>query len=94
MPPLTIRLIRQLIRARRYVVSLHAVDELEDDDLSVLDLENIVLTGKIVQRQRDRGTREVKVVIRGRALSGTPCCTVAKIGPTGRAIIITVYVEV
>lgn len=93
MPPLTIRLIRQLIRARRYVVSVHAADELEDDDLSVLDLENIVLTGKIVQRQRDRATREVKVVIRGRALSGMPSCAVAKIGPTGRAIIITVYVE-
>jgi hypothetical protein len=93
-PPLTIRLIRQLIRARRYVVSVHAADELEDDELSVLDLENIVLTGRIVQRQRDRGTREVKVVIRGRALSGMPCCTVTKIGPTGRAIIITVYVEV
>ena len=27
------------------------------------------------------------------SLTGSACCTVAKLGPTGRAIIITVYVE-
>jgi hypothetical protein len=92
-PPLTITLLRQLIRSRRYVVSAHATDELEDDALSVLDLENIILTGAIIERQRDRLTREVKVVVRGRALSGRPCCAVAKVGPTGSGIIITVYAE-
>jgi hypothetical protein len=75
------------------VVSIHAADELEDDGLSVLDLESIVLTGRIVERQRDRTSRELKVVVRGQDLAGATCCTVAKLGPTGRAIIITVYVE-
>ncbi len=93
MPPLTVRLLRQLIRSRQYVVTVHAADELEDDGLTVLDLENIILTGTVVARQRDRHTREVKVVIRGQALSGQPCCAVAKLGPTGRGIIITVYAE-
>ena len=37
--------IRELIRSLKYVVSLHASEELEDDNLSILDLENIVLTG-------------------------------------------------
>ena len=93
MPPLSITLLRQLIRSRQYVVSLHAADELEDDGLSVLDLESIVLTGRIVERQRDRTSRELKVIVRGQDLTGATCCTVAKLGPTGRAIIITVYVE-
>ena len=93
MTPLSIALLRQLIRSRQYVVSLHAADELEDDGLSVLDLESIVLTGRIVERQRDRTSRELKVVVRGQDLAGATCCTVAKLGPTGRAIIITVYVE-
>ena len=70
-----------------------AADELEDDGLSVLDLENILLTGQIIERQRDRATHETKVVIRGQALHGASCCAVAKLGATGRAIIITVYVE-
>lgn len=70
MPPLSIALLRQLIRSRQYVVSLHAADELEDDGLSVLDLESIVLTGRIVERQRDRTSRELKVVVRGQDLAG------------------------
>jgi hypothetical protein len=44
---------RQLIRSLDYVVSTHAAEELDDDNLSILDLENIVLSGQITQRQRD-----------------------------------------
>ena len=43
----TIRQFRQLIRSPRYVVSTHAAEELEDDNLSILDLENVVLTGQV-----------------------------------------------
>ena len=42
--------LRQLIRTLSYVVSTHAADELEDDNLTILDLENIVLSGQIVER--------------------------------------------
>ncbi len=93
MPPLTLALLRRLIRSCHYLISIHAADELEDDGLSVLDLEIILLTGQIIERQRDRATHETKVVIRGQALHGASCCAVAKLGATGRAIIITVYVE-
>ncbi len=34
--------LRQLIRTLSYVVSTHAADELDDDNLSILDLENVV----------------------------------------------------
>ena len=37
--------LRRLVRTLNYVVSTHAADELEDDNLTILDLENIVLTG-------------------------------------------------
>ncbi len=57
--------IRELIHSLKYVVTLHASEELEDDNLSILDLENIVLTGQIIERQRDRKTQEVKCVISG-----------------------------
>ena len=57
MPQLTIARIRALVRALNYVVSIHAADELQDDNLSILDLENVVLSGRIIERQRDRQTR-------------------------------------
>jgi hypothetical protein len=69
-PKQTIARIRDLVRSLNYVVSLHAAEELEDDNLTILDLENIILTGQIVQRQRDAKTREVKNVIRRSTLGG------------------------
>ena len=91
MPRLSITRIRDLVRSLNYVVSLHAAEELEDDNLTILDLENIILTGRIVEQQRDRQTRETKVLIRGRSLDGREAEVVVKVGPTGALYIITVY---
>lgn len=87
----TLARFRHLIRSRQYVVTTHAVDELEDDGLSLFDLENIVLTGRIIERQRDRHSHEAKFVIAGLTLAGTPAETVVKLGFTGQLIVITVY---
>jgi hypothetical protein len=63
-----------------------------DDNLSILDLESIVLTGQIIERQRDRPGRELKYVIEGTTLGGEGARVVAKIGPNGKLFVITVYV--
>ena len=91
MPQLTLARIRALVRALNYVVSIHAADELQDDSLSILDLENIVLTGRIIERQRDRQTREAKVLIRGRTLDGSAAETVVKVSSSGTLFFITIY---
>ena len=83
--------LRYLIRTLNYVVTAHAAEELEDDELSILDLENIILTGEISRRQRDAKTREAKFVIAGATLSGAAAETVVKLGPTGKLVVITVY---
>ena len=83
--------IRDCIRSLNYVVSLHAAEELDDDHLTILDLENIILTGKIVERQRDRQTREVKFVIGGFTIKDQAAEAVVKIGHLGTLFIITVY---
>jgi hypothetical protein len=80
------------VRTLNYVVSTHAAEELEDDNLSILDLESIILTGQITERQRDAQTRESKVVISGATLGDNAAQAVVKIGFTGKLIIITVYV--
>ena len=87
----TISQFRHLIRTLNYVVSTHAAEELEDDNLSILDLENIVLTGQITERQRDAQTREVKCVVAGVTLDGSAAEAVVKVGFTGKLIVITVY---
>ena len=87
----TISRIRDCIRSLNYAVSLHAAEELDDDKLTIFDLENVILTGKITERQRDRQTREVKFVIRGVSLEAIQAETVVKFSPGGTLFIITVY---
>ena len=87
----TIKRLRDLIRSLNYAVSIHAAEELEDDNLTILDFENIILTGAIVDRQRDRQTREVKYIVRGNALSSVLAEAVVKIAPDGNLFVITVY---
>ena len=82
----TISHLRQLIRSLRYVVSTHAAEELEDDNLSILDLENIVLTGQIKERQRDLQSREVKYVVEVITLDGSAAEVVLKVGFGGRLV--------
>jgi hypothetical protein len=91
-PQLTLNRIRDLVRALNYVVSIHAAEELDDDKFTILDLESILLTGQIVERQRDRRTREAKTVVRGRTLDGFEAEAILRLGHTGTLFVITVYV--
>lgn len=67
------------------------MEEFDDDNLTIFDLETIILTGKITARQRDRKTQEVKCVVSGITLAGALAETVVKLGPTGKLVVITVY---
>lgn len=82
---------RALIRSGEYLLSIHALEEMGEDDLLTEDVEHVILTGSIVERQIDRATRERKYVIVGRDLAGGPVGLVAKIGAAGKAVVITVY---
>jgi len=88
-----LRLFRERIRAGRFVVTLHAVEELEDDGLSVYDVERAILTGKITRRQKDEDTGEWKYLVSGRTLSNEDVVVVAKLSLTDKLVIITVYGE-
>ena len=87
----SIRRIRDCIRSLNYAVSLHAAEELDDDDLTILDLETILLTGQITERRRDRKTQEVKLVVRGRTVEDRAAETIVKFNQIGTLFIITVY---
>ena len=86
-----LRRMRELVRDGRYVMTVHGAEEMEDERLTVFDVEHCVLTGQIVERQKDRQTGEWKYLIQGKAIEGDKAMLVAKIGTTGKLVIITVY---
>jgi len=85
--------LRAKIRAGRYLIPFHAANEMDDDELSIFDVESIILTGQIVERQRDAETRRPQYVLRGETLTGQAACCVVKVGPTGEVVFITVWAE-
>ena len=82
---------RELVRGGQYVMTTHADEEADEDSPSILDIENVILTGSIVERQRDRETREWKYVVQGQALDDRDGFVVAQFGLVGRLYILTVY---
>ena len=85
---------RARVRSHQYVMTVHAWEEMENDGLSILDVESAILSGRISERQSERPWGERKYLIRGRPLEGNDTVVVvAKIGPTGQIVILTVYTE-
>lgn len=82
---------RDKIRKLEYIMTIHADDEMNDDCLTISDVERCILTGRILERQKDKDTAEWKYRINGRTLSDNEVGIVAKISPTGKLVIITVY---
>jgi hypothetical protein len=87
-----LRQMREKITAQEYVMTVHAEEEMSDDDLTIYDIEEGILTGEILERQKDRVTAESKYRIRGTTLEGSEVEIIAKLSPTGKVVIITVYV--
>jgi uncharacterized DUF497 family protein len=85
--------IQAKIRLLDYIVTIHADEEMDDDGLTIFDVEQVILTGQIVERQRDRNTNEWKYLISGQTDDRLNVIVVAKLSPTDMVVIITVYVE-
>ena len=84
---------RSLFRERKYIITIHALEEMGDDDVLDEDIANVVLKGRIVERQLDRATKERKYVLTGTSVGGEPVGVVLKMSSGGKAVVITVYRE-
>ena len=60
--------IQEKIRSRDYIVTQHARKEMNDDLLTILNVEHVILTGEIAERQRDPDMAEPKYRIEGASL--------------------------
>ncbi len=89
--PGTIKIFKECVRHNQYVVTLHAAEEMDDDELSIFDVERAILNGKIIARQQDKDPEEWKYIVRGQTIEGAYIVIVTKIGATGKMVIITVF---
>ena len=72
-------------------MTVHAVEEMAEDDLDVFDVEQAVLNGQIVRRNK-HDPRGTKYTIEGLALDGEKLVgVVGRFHGTDRYLIITVY---
>ena len=88
-----LRRIQQKVRTLEYVMSIHAEEEMDDGGLTIFDVEHVLLTGEIVERQKDCRTDEWKYLIEGRTHGSEVAIVVTKLNLTGKLVIITVYVK-
>jgi hypothetical protein len=84
---------RERIRTRQYVMTLHAEEEMNDDAFTIFDVERAILTGQITERQADQNIGEWKYVVLGKSVHGHQLGLVGKLSITGKLVIITVYRE-
>jgi hypothetical protein len=47
-------------------MTIHAEEEMDNDALSIFDVEQVILNGTIIERQKDRNSGEWKYIIQGR----------------------------
>lgn len=75
-------------------MTLHAEEEMDNDGLTIFDVESVVLTGEIIEWQRDRKTRGRKYLVRGETVDGShSAVVVCRFGPTDKLVILTVYAD-
>jgi hypothetical protein len=72
-------------------MSVHAMEEMAEDDLDIVDVEQALLTGQLIRTEKDdpRGT---KYVVEGFAIDGeTAIGVVGRFLGSERYLIITIY---
>jgi hypothetical protein len=91
MPRRILERIQAAIRNAAYDVTLHAIEEMAEDEVDLIDVETSIGNGWLIRTEGDdpRGTRHT---VHGIGADGiTPVGTVGRFTETGRYLIITVY---
>ena len=86
-----LKLMRDAAIAGRVYLTIHANRELKEDDLTVDDVINCLLTGEIMEQQFDDDWQEEKYVIYGDARNQGEMAVVAKLGYNRTTVVITVF---
>ncbi len=83
--------IRERVREASYDMTIHAVEEMAEDNLDIVDVETAILNGGLVKTEKHE-PRGTKYTLHGIGTDGTTRVgTVGRFTGTGRYLIITVY---
>jgi hypothetical protein len=82
--------IREKIRQREYDMTVHAMEEMAEDDLDILDVEHSILNGHVVKRNM-HDPRGIKYTVEGPAVDGEKVVAIVGRFHPNRFLIITVY---
>ncbi len=82
---------RVCVRNGNLVVTQHAFEEMNDDDLLQVDVEHCILVGEIIERQWDEQWREWKYIMNGESTDGKIIEVVLKSGHSSNVVVITTY---
>ncbi|MFQ5910542.1 MAG: DUF4258 domain-containing protein [Thermoplasmata archaeon] len=87
---MSIKRIRRAVRQERYEFTMHALEEMDEDDLTEAEVRRALLNGELRARLTD-DPRGLRFVVRGTS-NGVEIETVCRFLPSGLLRIITVYV--
>lgn len=59
---------REKVRINEYIMTFHARKEMINDGFSIFDVESGILTGELLERQRDHSSAEWKYRINGKTI--------------------------
>ena len=83
--------LKECVRENNYIMTLHAEEEMDEDGLSIFDIEHAVLTGAIIEKQKDHESGEWKYLLHGKGINNDLVNVAVKISHTGKLVIITVF---
>jgi hypothetical protein len=86
----TLSKIRQKVIDRKYYLSTHAEEEMEEDGLERKDLENAILRGKI-DKKMTHDVRGTRYRIAGPAEDGRLVYVLCRLREVGDLVIVAVY---
>jgi hypothetical protein len=88
--PRILERMRECVRQNQVILTVHAIEEMDADELLKDDLAHCILQGEIVTRQWDGDFHEYKYVLQGKMLSDEASEVVVKLRGE-KIIIITAY---
>ncbi len=86
---MSIRRIRRAVREDRYEFTIHALEEMDEDDLTDADVRDTLLQGKVVGKLSD-DPRGIRFLVRGTTKGAVEVEVVCRFMPSGLLRIIAV----
>ena len=72
-------------------MTIHAVEEMAEDELDLIDVETAILNGRLIKTEKD-DPRGPRYTVHGNGADGrTAVGSVGRFTETGRLLIVTVY---